>query len=120
MLRGILTLLLFQLTGEIISAYWKLSVSGPVIGMIMLFLTLFLRNGCSAELATCSATLIKYLPLLFLPAGVGIFFLPEKFFNQWPAILAAMLFGTVIAIIITASVLSFCMRHFAVRAHNDD
>ena len=120
MLRGILTLLLFQLTGEIISAYWKLSVSGPVIGMVMLFITLFVRNGPSTDLTTCSATLIKYLPLLFLPAGVGIFFLPEKFFNQWPAILAAMLLGTAIAIIITASVLRFCMTLFTLRVHNDD
>ena len=110
MLKGILTLLLFQLAGEVISAYWKLSVSGPIVGMILLFIALMVRNGPSADLAACSTTLIKYLPLLFLPAGVGIFFLPGNFSNQWPAILAAMFLGTTIAIVITASLMKFCLK----------
>lgn len=36
MLKGIITLLLFQFLGESISKFFELLVPGPVIGMILL------------------------------------------------------------------------------------
>jgi len=101
MLKGLTVLLVFQLLGEVVSNYFRLPVPGPVIGMLLLF-TVLLVIGSRPSLDTASKPLIQHLSLLFLPAGVGIFFLPNHFDDQWPAILFAIIPATLISLVLTA------------------
>lgn len=102
MIQGILVLLTFQLLGETITSLTNAPVPGPVIGMLLLFIALRLRQRVSQGLQATSHGLIQHLSLLFLPAGVGFFFLPASVQQQWPAIVGAMVGGTLLAMLLSA------------------
>ncbi|GAB3104529.1 CidA/LrgA family protein [Aestuariicella hydrocarbonica] len=94
MLKALIALLFFQLCGETLVSVLHSPIPGPVAGMLLLWIALAIKGGPSKDLDQVSHTLIQYLSLFFLPAGVGLFFLPASVQQYWPAILAAMLVGT--------------------------
>lgn len=102
MVRGLLVLFFFQWLGEWISLTTKAPIPGPVIGMLLLLLALLLKQGVSSELQQSSHILVQHLSLLFLPAGVGIFFLSNEVIAQWPAIAMAMVAGTFISLLVSS------------------
>ena len=107
MLQGFLVLLLFQMLGEALAALSGAPIPGPVIGMLCLFIALRLRGRASEDLQRTSQALIQHLSLLFLPAGVGIFFLPAALQSQWLAIGAAMMGGTLLTMLLSAALLKY-------------
>ena len=54
MLGAFTLLLAYQLVGEIITQVYELHIPGPVIGMLLLFITLIFREGPSPELRETS------------------------------------------------------------------
>ena len=111
MLTALIILLLFQLLGETIVGLAGLPIPGPVIGMLLLWFGLHLKNGASSDLSNLSQSLIRYLSLLFLPAGVGLFFLPPEIQRYWPAVLGAMVAGTFISMLLSAAFLKGITRN---------
>jgi holin-like protein len=101
MLKGFICLLLFQLLGEAAVELTRSPVPGPVAGMLLLLVWLLISGGPSDDLGNTSHSLVQYLSLFFLPAGVGLFFLPEHISAQWPAIGAAMVAGTLLSMLFT-------------------
>ena len=99
MLKGLIVLLLFQLCGETVVALTDTPIPGPVIGMLLLWIALALKNGPSEDLSKTSQAMIQNLSLFFLPAGVGLFFLPPSIQQYWPAVAAAMIAGTFVAML---------------------
>ena len=71
-LNGITILLAYQLLGEVGALVLRIPIPGPVLGMLLLFITLLLRRHTSASLDTASTALLRHLSLLFVPAGVGM------------------------------------------------
>ncbi|GAA6151126.1 CidA/LrgA family protein [Pseudoteredinibacter isoporae] len=102
MVRGLLILFFFQWLGEWISLATQAPIPGPVIGMLLLLLALLLRQQVSSGLQQSSHVLVQHLSLLFLPAGVGIFFLSDDVIAQWPAIAMAMVVGTFISLLLSS------------------
>ncbi|WP_062017219.1 CidA/LrgA family protein [Aureimonas sp. AU4] len=84
MLKPIAVLLLCQLVGESAARALGLAVPGPVLGFLLLFLILVLRDsgwaprwpslgGAPDEpLGRAADGLLSVLGLLFVPAGVGV------------------------------------------------
>jgi holin-like protein len=72
MVRALAVLLLYQLAGTIIEQATGLPMPGPVIGLVMLLLYLLKTGGPSPHLKDTAQGLLKYLGLLFVPAGVGV------------------------------------------------
>jgi len=79
MLNSIFTIFLFQLVGEFIQKFFEISIPGPVIGLILLLTVLLIKNKYSNaptnlenDLMRSCQSLINYLPLLFIPVGVGV------------------------------------------------
>ena len=105
MIKAFLILIVFQILGETFVALTKVPIPGPVIGMILLFISLQVREKVSGNLQRVSQGLVNNLSLLFLPASVGIFFLPVQFDDQWPAILGALLGGTLFSTIVTTFII---------------
>lgn len=99
MIKGMLVLLVFQCIGEAIKTYTGVILPGPVIGMLLLFLSLCLWRGVPSSVTQASGSLIKLLPLLFMPASAGLFFLDSRFDNQWPAIIGAIVIGTLLSLL---------------------
>jgi holin-like protein len=110
MLGALTLLLVYQLAGEVIVLALDLPVPGPVIGMLLLFLTLLLRGGAGAPLRDTANGLLSHLSLLFVPAGVGVMVHLSRLGDEWLAIAAALVGSTVITIAVTALVMRALMR----------
>ncbi|WP_251978022.1 CidA/LrgA family protein [Salinicola avicenniae] len=69
---GMSLLLGCQFCGEVISRALSLPIPGPVLGMLILLIGLIVRGSVPDSLRTMGEGLLKYLTLLFVPAGVGL------------------------------------------------
>ena len=107
MLKGIIVLLLFQFIGECISKFFQLLVPGPVIGMVLLLIFLLVRKGSFHSLDNAVALHLRYLPLLFIPAAMGIITQIDIITKEFWAIFIALFFGTLIALIFAAKFMDF-------------
>ncbi|WP_346425733.1 CidA/LrgA family protein [Halomonas caseinilytica] len=65
-------LLACQMLGELVTRGLALSVPGPVIGMVILLAALVVRGKVPSSLRVTGEGLLRYLTLLFVPAGVGL------------------------------------------------
>ena len=78
MLKSVFIILLYQLIGELFQKFFGLSIPGPVIGLVLLLLTLLLIQKrqrvvpIKEDLFNSAEILLNYLPLLFIPVGVGV------------------------------------------------
>jgi holin-like protein len=127
-LYGLTLLLVFQLIGEAISLYFSLSIPGPVIGMLLLFLSLLLlykikKNNVNKQhqddaLSTSANAILSHLSLLFIPAGVGLIVHIDRLENQWLPIIAAIVLGSIITMTITAGTMIFLNRLLKIDANS--
>lgn len=120
LLVGITTLLLYQLAGESIVLLLELPVPGPVVGMLLLFLTLLVRGRADTRLEATANGLLSHLSLLFVPAGVGVLVHIDKIANEWIPITVALLFSTLVTLAITALVMKWTYRLTAKEANRDE
>lgn len=72
LLQGFAVLLGFQLLGELLAQLSGILVPGPVLGMVMLLVFLIVYRQVPEATRETSEGLLRYLPLLFVPAGVGL------------------------------------------------
>ena len=70
-LQGITWLLVLQLSGEALARLFRLPFPGPVIGMLLLVLSM--RSALvRAPVQAAASYLLSHLSLLFVPVGVGV------------------------------------------------
>lgn len=112
-LNGITLLLVYQLVGEVTVRLLGLPIPGPVLGMVMLFVTLMIRGKVLASVGQASTALLSHLSLLFVPAGVGMMAHFDRIADEWLPITLALLFSTVITMIATALIMQVTTRWFA-------
>jgi len=98
----------------------RIPVPGPVLGMILLFLTLILRKGSGESLDSASSALLSHLSLLFVPAGVGMMVHFDRIANEWLPISVALVLSTVLTMAVTAAAMLASRRVFGVRVQEDD
>lgn len=110
MLRGFLILVLFFLLGEALRLMFALPISGGVLGMILITLTLMLQGRVSNELAAASQGLISVLVLLIMPGVVGAFFTVSQFQGQWLSVAVALLVGTFLSVLTTLLLMRTLVR----------
>lgn len=118
-LNGITWLLIYQLAGETVVRLLQLPVPGPVMGMIMLFITLLVRGSAVASVNSASTALLSHLSLLFVPAGVGIMVHFDRITDEWLPISVALVLGTVITMAATAAVMLGMRRLMGKRAEEN-
>lgn len=100
--RGVFILLLFQSAGELIKYLTGVLLPGPVIGMFLLFAALIVKGGVSSSLQQVSVPMIQILTIIFVPPTVGMYFLGERFNDQWLPFLVAGIVTTMLATAIVA------------------
>lgn len=110
MLAALTTLLLFQLVGEVLTRSLALPVPGPVIGMVLLFVFLVLKEGPGKELQQTAQSLLQHLSLLFVPAGTGILVHLNRVGDEWLPLVLAIVLSTLLTLVITALVMKVCMK----------
>lgn len=110
MLKGIFIIFFFQLIGEVVKQYFVLLIPGPVVGLILLLMTLICTQGLtSPAIGTISKSIfqsadgiLRYLSLLFIPIGVGVIMHLQYLENNILSVMAIILIGTVTSLGLTA------------------
>lgn len=105
MLKGIITLLSFQFLGECTAKLFSLLVPGPVIGMVLLLLFLMIKKSSFVSLDNAVSIHLRYLPLLFIPAAMGIITQVDIITKEFWAILISLVIGTIIALMFSAKLM---------------
>ena len=113
MLKSIFIIFSFQLIGEFLQKLFTLTLPGPVIGMILLLASMLLlkrnkvfKNKIETPLVQLSEVLTSYLPLLFVPVGVGVVMHLSYLKNSYLEILLIILVSTLLTIGFTAFVMN--------------
>ena len=119
MLGALTVLLVYQLIGEVIVQFAGLPIPGPVIGLLLLFLSLWARGGLAVPLRDTANGILQHLSLLFVPAGVAALLSvlddvrlgddAERFATDLPIVGAVA--GFVVVSIATAAVVSILRSH---------
>lgn len=107
MLEGFALLLVFQLAGELITRLAAVPVPGPVIGMTLLLPVLLFTQKVPAGLRQVAETLLKFLPLLFVPAGVGLINHGQLLKDDAVLLAVVLVVGTLVTLIATVVAHSF-------------
>jgi holin-like protein len=97
-------LMVFQFAGEAVVTIIGIPFPGPLCGMLLLLLYLFLRGGPSDDLVNIGAKLIDNLGLLFVPAGTAIVAYGALFATDGFAILTALVLSTLLAVVIGGAI----------------
>lgn len=110
LLPAVIVLLLCQLIGTAIQQVFALPIPGAVIGMVLLFAILIMRGKHDDGLGKTARTLLRYLPLLFVPAGVGVMDQFGLIAKEWLPITASLVISLLATIAFTGIVMQFCLR----------
>ncbi|WP_148864048.1 CidA/LrgA family protein [Marinobacter fonticola] len=118
-LNGITILLVYQLVGEVTVRLFGLTIPGPVLGMILLFVTLIIRGHVGQSLDASTSALLGHLSLLFVPAGVGMMVYFSRIMNEWLPIAMALVLSTVLTMVVTALTMLGIQRLAARRSRDN-
>ena len=70
--RQLLIILFVSFLGELLKSIIPLSIPASIYGMVLLFLALELKILKVSDIKETSNFLIEIMPLMFVPAGVGL------------------------------------------------
>ena len=103
-LRGLVWLLVFQSSGELLARGLGLPLPGPVIGMVLLVLALR-WPAVQQPVSGTAEFLLSHLSLLFVPVGVGVMTHLSLVSQYGPRMLAVVVLSTLAGLGVTALVL---------------
>ena len=117
MLNSIFIILLFQLMGEFIQKFFEFSIPGPVIGLIFLLSVLLIfkkinkkHEAFDTNLVISAENLLSYLPLLFIPVGVGVVMHLSLLEENLVSVLLVIVFGTLLTLALTGYVMEKLLK----------
>ena len=114
-LQGFAVLLLFQLLGELLVRISGILVPGPVLGMALLLAFLLFRKGVATPIRETSEGLLRYLPLLFVPAGVGLINHGVLLKQDFVVIAVTLVVSTALTLAVTVLVLQWLKKLLGAR-----
>lgn len=107
---SLLIILLCQLVGVVVQKGSGLPIPAPVIGMTLLFIGLLIRGSLSEHMQHTALGLLRYLALLFIPAGVGVMQQFDVVAREWLPITMALLVSCALPIALTGVVMQFVLK----------
>ena len=117
MLNSIFTIFLFQLVGEFIQKFLEISIPGPVIGLILLLTVLLIKNkyfnastNFHNDLIRSCESLLNYLPLLFIPVGVGVVMHLTLLEDNLISVITIIILGTLLTLAITGFIMEKLLK----------
>ena len=116
MLKSVFIILLYQLIGELFQKFFGLSIPGPVIGLVLLLLTLLLIQKreravpIKEDLYNSAEILLNYLPLLFIPVGVGVVMHLSLLEDNLTSVVLVIILGTLLTLALTGFVMEKILR----------
>ena len=116
MLKSIFIILLYQLIGELFQKFFGLSIPGPVVGLVLLLITLLLIQKreravpIKEDLYNSAEILLNYLPLLFIPVGVGVVMHLSLLEDNLASVILVIILGTLLTLALTGYVMEKILR----------
>jgi|TARA_B100001093_G_C26852639_1_gene1025819 holin-like protein len=117
MLNSIFTIFLFQLIGEFIQKFTDISIPGPVIGLILLLSVLLIRGKffikshiIENNLVDFSERFLAYLPLLFIPVGVGVVMHLSLLEENLISVISIIILGTLLTLALTGFIMEKLLK----------
>lgn len=104
MVKGIFIILLFYFIGECMSYLIKGFIPGSIIGMMLLFLSLYLKIVNPESVDSTANAITKNMAIFFIPSGAGLmssFGVLSKF---WASIIITCSISTVLVIAVVGIV----------------
>ncbi len=86
--------------GDWFVAQSSIPIPGPAVGLCLLFSFLIVTGGPNAELEGIVDYSIPWMPLLFVPSGVGVIVAIGLLVEGWIAILSAVVLGTAVTLVV--------------------
>ena len=119
MLNSVFLIFLFQLIGELVQKVLELNIPGPVIGLILLLTSLLLSKkydhklikNLKINLIKSAENLVHYIPLFFLPVGVGVVMHLSFLEGSLVKVLFIIVFGTLITLAITGLLMEKLLKN---------
>jgi len=119
MLNSVFLIFLFQLIGELVQKVLELNIPGPVIGLILLLTSLLLSKkydhklikNLKINLINSAENLVHYIPLFFLPVGVGVVMHLSFLEGTLVTVLFIIVFGTLITLAITGLLMEKLLKN---------
>lgn len=110
MLPFLTLILVCQLAGELIAGALALPVPGPVLGMVILFVILLVRDNVPDGLDQAASGLLRAMSLLFVPAGTGVILHFRLLGEAMVPLGAALVVSTLATIAVTALLMRWLGR----------
>jgi|TARA_B110000914_G_C15400276_1_gene416834 holin-like protein len=119
MLNSIFLIFLFQLIGELVQKVLELNIPGPVIGLILLLSILLLSKkydhiviqNLKINLINSAENLVNYIPLFFLPVGVGVVMHLSFLEGSLVKVLFIIVFGTLVTLALTGLLMEKLLKN---------
>ncbi|WP_415905228.1 CidA/LrgA family protein [Neptuniibacter sp. QD48_55] len=113
MIQGFLILLVCQLVGELIVTAAIVPIPGSVVGMVLLLVGLIIRGEVPEGLRVTAEGLLKVLPLLLVPAGVGLMNYFGVLSDYWLELMVSLFVSTLITMFVVAFLLKVLSKEKA-------
>lgn len=110
MVSGFLILLCCQLVGELLVTFLAVPIPGSVVGMVVLLVGLIVIGKVPEGLRLSSEGLLKVLPLLLVPAGVGLMTHFGVLAEYWGQLLIALFISTLVTMFVVAGLLKLMSK----------
>jgi len=108
-LMGFTLLLLYQMVGEGVARWFALDLPGPVLGLVLLWPSLWI-DWIRQQVAAVADFLLSNLSLLFIPVGVGVILHLDLLASIWWQISIALLVSTILGLVATVLLLRLLIR----------
>lgn len=105
MIVGLLGIFIALLLGELLVAAVDAPVPGSVVGMVIMLIFLRIREEVPNDLRKAGEGLLSVLPLLLVPAGVGLMEHFQLIKEVWWQILLILFVSTLITMVLVAKLL---------------
>lgn len=113
LIMGMSVLLGCQFLGELLSRGVAIPVPGPVLGMVVLLVALLIYGRVPDSLRLAGEGLLRYLTLLFVPAGVGLMVHFELIKADFWVLLVTLILSTAITLAVTGKVLDRLAKRYS-------
>jgi Putative effector of murein hydrolase LrgA len=111
MIKGSFFILLFYFLGQLLSLLMHGFIPGSVLGMILLFLSLFFKIIKPGYVKDTATVITKNMAVFFVPAAVGLMAYGKLLSNSLAVIIFAIAISTVLTIVTVALVQERFEKH---------
>ena len=106
-LRQLLIILIFSFIGEVLHSLIPIQVPASIYGLVLLFIALLTGIIQLPQVKEAAKYLIEIMPLMFIPAGVGLITSWEQLQSFMVPLLVITVVSTFVVMIVTGKVTDF-------------